>query len=451
MTINQLQLTYPDFKSGEVIDAEQFDTNNAQIVQKVNEVIGGLAEQDTRKLDKTGNFTGTWNGVAMASFETGAIAEDITSHKANTSNPHNVTATQAGAVPNTGGTITGGALTLNRDGGSLIFKSVNTGVTANMYMDFRDNTNTRYGYMGYGSGTNNHFLISNEKGDVEFVPGSGYVVKAHAPMHIYNAGNDAELLRLSTERPWTFRQSGIAGDSKLQLRAESTDKYFLVTSGNGSSGFGVYVSDTPNNAFAVTPKLRTDRLQGDAVWDLINLGSGNAHIDTRNSASRFSHDTNNYTMINTSGVNFYHGGRGVGRFCIGDNGTTHSFLQGQGSGIQLLGANGGVQARTYDNANYTPMFASAFTQNSRREDKKNIMEFTENATELIQNTKVYSYQYLNELEGELPHTGLILDEAPVQLVDPTGEGVDLYAMVSLLWKSNQELNARIQVLEAKLQ
>lgn len=38
-TINSLTISYPDFKLNDVIDPDQFDTNNSQIVGKINEVI----------------------------------------------------------------------------------------------------------------------------------------------------------------------------------------------------------------------------------------------------------------------------------------------------------------------------------------------------------------------------------------------------------------------------
>jgi hypothetical protein len=96
------------------------------------------------------------------------------------------------------------------------------------------------------------------------------------------------------------------------------------------------------------------------------------------------------------------------------------------------------------------MYASSFSPPSNREIKKNIVPFEENATDLIMNTQIYNYQYDNELDGELPHTGIIVDEAPVWTVDPRGKGVDLYAMVSLAWKSNQELAQRVTDLENRL-
>lgn len=42
MAITELVISYPDFKWNEIIDPEEFDTNNNEIVTKVNEVIGEL-------------------------------------------------------------------------------------------------------------------------------------------------------------------------------------------------------------------------------------------------------------------------------------------------------------------------------------------------------------------------------------------------------------------------
>lgn len=42
MAINQLSISYPNFVLDTVIDPEQFDTNNAEIQTKVNEVVSAV-------------------------------------------------------------------------------------------------------------------------------------------------------------------------------------------------------------------------------------------------------------------------------------------------------------------------------------------------------------------------------------------------------------------------
>ena len=39
MAINRVNLPYPDFKLGDVIDPEEFDANNAAIVDTVNALV----------------------------------------------------------------------------------------------------------------------------------------------------------------------------------------------------------------------------------------------------------------------------------------------------------------------------------------------------------------------------------------------------------------------------
>jgi hypothetical protein len=95
---------------------------------------------------------------------------------------------------------------------------------------------------------------------------------------------------------------------------------------------------------------------------------------------------------------------------------------------------------------FIPINASAFTVNSDRDMKKNIIPFTENAESLVNTTTVYNYNYNNELDSEMKHTGLIMQEAPVYVVDPRGDGIDIYAMCGVLWKAVQELSAKVQAL-----
>lgn len=87
-------------------------------------------------------------------------------------------------------------------------------------------------------------------------------------------------------------------------------------------------------------------------------------------------------------------------------------------------------------------------ETSKRELKKNIELYTENATNLIDSGIVRAYQYNDDVEGvDLPYVGLIVDEAPVEVVDTKGEGVLVAQGVWIAWKAIQELNARIKELE----
>lgn len=267
-------------------------------------------------------------------------------------------------------------------------------------------------------------------------------------MELTSTSDDQALLVFETHRPWAFRQQGVDGNTKLILKCLSTDKFFSIQDSSGAESFFAHVSGTEANRYIYAPKIRTERIQGYANMNILNLGESHCYIDTTGDVARFQRDGNNYIAINSDNVTTYASGRGVISLRVGDNGTTHSFIQGQGSGLQLLGG-GGVQVRNAANTAYGEIYATGLTPSSVRELKKNIVPFNENAIELIKGTPVYNYNYIHELDTELPHTGIMLDEAPVQLADVRGLGIELYSMVSVLWRGVQQLSSRVEYLENK--
>ena len=42
--------------------------------------------------------------------------------------------------------------------------------------------------------------------------------------------------------------------------------------------------------------------------------------------------------------------------------------------------------------------------------------------------------------------GLIYEDSPIEVLDLSGRGIDLYAMASVLWKAVQELNQKMEEL-----
>jgi hypothetical protein len=201
-----------------------------------------------------------------------------------------------------------------------------------------------------------------------------------------------------------------------------------------------------NNGWLYTQKI----VGSTSNADLIHIGPNNyGQIDTSNSAARFQYDSNNYFLASGSGTAVYTAGIGVFAFKVGDNGTTHSFLQAQGSGLQFLGG-GGVQVRSYDNTAYAAIYATAFTVSSTRDLKKNIVDYVGNASDLIKGTQVHEYHYNEEEDDSKKHVGLIFDESPYELQDRSGIGIDQYAMNSLSWKAIQEILVRLENMEARL-
>lgn len=90
-TINNLQISYPDFQLNTIIDPEQMDTNNLELVTKINAIIAELNSVNATKVPLTPitDLTGTDVQTVMQSLK-----NYIDGHKGNNNNPHNVTPAQ---------------------------------------------------------------------------------------------------------------------------------------------------------------------------------------------------------------------------------------------------------------------------------------------------------------------------------------------------------------------
>lgn len=135
---------------------------------------------------------------------------------------------------------------------------------------------------------------------------------------------------------------------------------------------------------------------------------------------------------------------GSGISIIGDN------IQIDGSSAQLnlrVAANGAVTVSTPTGA-WRPIQASAFSVQSDRDDKKNIEPLT-NALAKVLDSPVYSYNRCDEYDWEIKHTGLMLQDSPLDIISPCGD-IDVYAVASLAVGGIQELHALVEIQGEKL-
>lgn len=114
--------------------------------------------------------------------------------------------------------------------------------------------------------------------------------------------------------------------------------------------------------------------------------------------------------------------------------------------------------------------AAAFSTTSERRLKTNIVKYQTSALEKVVNTAVYEYNLKSEIEiwdevsdgvwedtgrrrspeGLKKRHGLIVDEAPTEIVSEKQDGIDLYEMNSMLWKAVQELSSKVDVLTQQI-
>ena len=156
-----------------------------------------------------------------------------------------------------------------------------------------------------------------------------------------------------------------------------------------------------------------------------------------------------------------------GGIAIGSTSTTY---------LKWLRGTAQLQVRNYADNGYTQIVASSFTNGSRREYKQNIDDIDASIVkDIVMNNHIKTYHLKEEvkemesleaeaqelgieLEVEMttPNTraGLILEdltpEADNLLHPERTDGIDTYAMVSVLWKFCQEQQKEIEMLKEKL-
>ena len=103
---------------------------------------------------------------------------------------------------------------------------------------------------------NFYFQNETDAGNRLTLRGNGNIginnTSPQSKLDINNVGDGAELLRLSTERPWVFKQTGSAIVSKLTLQSTTGDKIFNIVSPDGTKVSASFkASDTNPLAYLV--------------------------------------------------------------------------------------------------------------------------------------------------------------------------------------------------------
>ena len=135
-----------------------------------------------------------------------------------------------------------------------------------------------------------------------------------------------------------------------------------------------------------------------------------------------------------------------------------------------------IQVRNNADNAYSKITASAFVNGSKKEFKENIEDINDDVVNnIVMDNYIKKYNLISEreeierIEQEAEDKGIILDPDQLRINEKAGliledltdeakqmlnpertEGVDLYTMVSLLWRHNQIQQNKIDRLEAKL-
>lgn len=159
----------------------------------------------------------------------------------------------------------------------------------------------------------------------------------------------------------------------------------------------------------------------------IDLGSSSLKFRSIYATS-FKGDLSGTIQVSTSssGTNYYlTGANGVG--------STGKSLYGSTS-VYLLDNN---------------IYANGFYATSSRNYKENIEKTSSSALDIIKQTEVVNFNYIND-ENKTPKIGIIAEDAPDILVSPDKGSVDTSNCIGVLLKACQELNERVEALEKEV-
>lgn len=135
-----------------------------------------------------------------------------------------------------------------------------------------------------------------------------------------------------------------------------------------------------------------------------------------------------------------------------------------------------IQVRNNADNAYSKITASAFVNGSKKKFKENIEDVNDDIiNNIVMDNDIKKYNLISEreeierLEQEAEEQGIILDPDQLRINEKAGliledltdeakqilnpertEGIDMYAMISLLWRHNQIQQNKIDCLEAKL-
>ena len=133
----------------------------------------------------------------------------------------------------------------------------------------------------------------------------------------------------------------------------------------------------------------------------------------------------------------------------GDNTSSKLFLVGMTSQTTSGGYN-----TTYSNSNVYAtngaLSATSFNATSSRKAKKDIVPTSITAIDIINDTEIVDFKFKDD-EDQVPHVGFIAEDTDPLLSTPNQDKMDYTNCIGVLLKAVQELSAKVEYLEKKLE
>ena len=240
-----------------------------------------------------------------------------------------------------------------------------------------------------------------------------------------------------------------------------------VTTISSSRSDGAIISNNKDNK-----NWTCFRLYRNGSQALFGINDGNPTIERwEPNANRFD------TKIEVLGRNLqFISSKGPAAVINIDDNSGHGGVKIGPSYLKWLRNSEEIQVRNNADNAYSKITASAFVNGSKKKFKENIEDVNDDViNNIVMDNDIKKYNLISEreeierLEQEAEEQGIILDPDQLRINEKAGliledltdeaklilnpertEGIDLYTMVSLLWRHNQIQQNKIDCLEAKL-
>jgi hypothetical protein len=280
--------------------------------------------------------------------------------------------------------------------------------------------------------TNHGLTIGNDAGDSIKIDTNEVSSFSGGNVYDLHLNPDGGLVTINNSKGSGYKilmeNGGITADGAVRGQLSHSGGYMFVDSYGSSYGSG-------------SGRIWYDHNGG--RFNFWNSSGGGATIDISNGSLKCGHIyLDSTSIIMTPPGNF-------DQIWYNDSNNAYYFQADAPS--SKYGASGGLGM----------IYASSVTSSSKREWKTNIRklkdESVETALSKVVNTEVYKYRYKHDIETEkrgrlVPQSrvGVMVEEAPEEIVNVNGDGIDLYAMNTMLWRAVQELSEQVDFLNKKM-
>lgn len=221
---------------------------------------------------------------------------------------------------------------------------------------------------------------------------------------------------------------------------------FMIDPYSAQKSIKIYRNDNNTNIPTAILSVITN------YFNEINIGRTIDFIEDEDGISTYINSRGINLSSETNGPNASFGimtvnGEDGGHFSIGNSyGDVYGYIDTDDGGTIILDRYGFVQTIVKATGITTP----SLTQTSREESKKNF-EKLENGLDILKQVDIYRYNLKSEEDTKKKHKGFVIGDSykyshEITAEDENGKeiGVDIYSMVSVLWKAVQELNEKVE-------